>query len=103
MTAIHCPNEGHGRARLAIAKVSFPDNRHRPSSACSGCTNWLITQALAEGYPILIEPILTAYGKCPTCHAAARLRPSGLISAHLYFYGPCSGRGQQPESEPTHA
>lgn len=101
--ATHCPNEDHGRATLAIANVSFPGKYFKPTAACAGCVNWLISQAIGERYPILIEPILTAYGTCPDCRATVRLRPSGLIAAHTYSYGPCKGLGQQPESKPANA
>lgn len=96
MSAVLCPTEGHGRSTLAIATVTFPDGRFNPTKACAGCANVMISDALAEGRPVLIEPILAAYGGCPSCRQSVRLRPSGLIAAHTFKWSQCDGRGREP-------
>lgn len=99
-----CPNPNHDCATVAIATVTFPDGQFRPTEACAGCLKTIFTQAMAEGRPLNIDPIPSAYGICPTCHERVRRRPSGLIAAHpadRWSLRVCAGRASEPEKENT--
>lgn len=95
-----CSNENHTQTTVAIATITWPDGRYRPTSGCTGCVRQMIDDAIKEGWAIAIEPIPEAYGLCPQCDRSVRLRPSGLIGAHIAHWRPCRGVGQKPREVP---
>ena len=54
---VMCRNEDHTRPTPAVARLSWPDGRYRPTTACVGDMEWQIRMSLDEGHPVLIEPI----------------------------------------------
>jgi hypothetical protein len=52
-----CGNEDHPRAKQAVARLSWPDGRFRPTTGCRSCVAWCVREAIAEGVPVLVEPI----------------------------------------------
>jgi hypothetical protein len=58
MAELFCTNEdNHARAVRAVVKLSWPDGRYKPETACAGCMRWSIANAREGVYPILIEPV----------------------------------------------
>ena len=97
MTPVPCGNPDHSRAVPAVARLTFPDGRFKPTASCAGCRDWTIREAMAEARPILVEPISEAYGKCPHCHAVVLLRADGTLRAHQWHgLRTCESRGQKP-------
>lgn len=54
---IICGNEDHPRPTRAVARLSWPDGRFKPTTGCVGCMNWSVRMSLDEGHPILVEPL----------------------------------------------
>lgn len=52
-----CANSSHFQRTKAVARLSFPDGRYNPTTACSGCLDQQVRQARLEVYPIRIDPI----------------------------------------------
>jgi hypothetical protein len=51
-----CRNEDHARPTAAIANLSWPDCRFRPTTACIGDLQQIVRDSLDEGHPVLVEP-----------------------------------------------
>jgi hypothetical protein len=51
-----CRNEDHGRPTTAVASLSWPDGRYRPTTACVGDLAWHVRYSLDEDHPVLVEP-----------------------------------------------
>ncbi len=63
---IRCDNEEHP-PREAVARLSWPDGRFIPVTACRSCVAWSVRNALFDGSerrPILVSP-LTPDGEVP--------------------------------------
>lgn len=92
-----CDNPDHTRPVLAVARVTFPDGRFKPTTGCACCRDWTIREAMTDARPILVEPIAEAYGKCPDCDAIVLLRTDGTLRAHQWHgLRICEGRGKKP-------
>jgi len=55
-----CANPDHPRPKDAVARLTFPDGRFRPTTGCRGDVAWMVRDAIDEGRPILVEPITAA-------------------------------------------
>lgn len=53
---VMCGNEDHPRPTAARARLSWPDGRYVPTTACAGDLDWTIRGSLKEGHPVLVEP-----------------------------------------------
>jgi hypothetical protein len=51
-----CRNEDHLRPTPAIARLSWPDGRYKPTTACVGDMSWMVRMSLDDGDPVLVEP-----------------------------------------------
>jgi hypothetical protein len=51
-----CANEDHVRPTTAVARLSWPDGRFGPTTACVGDMQWQVWDSLNEGRPVLVEP-----------------------------------------------
>jgi hypothetical protein len=62
-TQTFCSNEDHIRPVPAVAKLSWPDGRFRPTTACrSDLRRILLTSLLDEKQTVLVEPIEHDHG-----------------------------------------
>jgi hypothetical protein len=51
-----CGSPDHPRPTAAIARLSWPDSRFKPTASCVGDLQWQVRAALDDGRAILIEP-----------------------------------------------
>lgn len=54
---IPCRNEGHDEPAPAVARLSWPDGRYRPTLACREDLEEMFAEAADDGLALLIEPI----------------------------------------------
>lgn len=54
---VNCGNEDHTRPVKAVARMSWPDGRFQPTTACATDLRWHTRYSLGEGHPVLIEPV----------------------------------------------
>lgn len=52
-----CANEDHDDETLAVARLTYPNARFRPTTVCADDLEDVAEQALEEGASVLIEPI----------------------------------------------
>lgn len=58
MTVIMCGNaDEHPGGYPAVARLSWPDSRFRPTTGCRKHVAWCVREAIDEGVPILVTPI----------------------------------------------
>lgn len=56
-TAVLCGNEDHDEETPAVARLTYPNARFRPTTACATDLEWVAEQALEENASVLIEPV----------------------------------------------
>jgi hypothetical protein len=56
-TRIPCGNPGHVRPAPAVARISWPDNRFKTTTACVGDLQANVRNSVEEGRAILVEPV----------------------------------------------
>lgn len=56
-THTYCGNEYHTRQVKAVARLSWPDGRFNPTTACATCLRWHTRDCIDEGHAVLVEPL----------------------------------------------
>jgi hypothetical protein len=56
-TRVSCDNPDHFRPTPAVARLSWPDNRFKTTTACVGDLQASVRGSIEEGRPVLVEPI----------------------------------------------
>lgn len=54
-----CANEDHDEETPAVARLSWPDGRYKPTTACLDDLLWHVEDSYSEGHPARVEPIIT--------------------------------------------
>ncbi|MBG0830536.1 hypothetical protein HS041_22500 [Planomonospora sp. ID67723] len=77
-----CANPDHSRPAAAIARLSWPDARFKPTTACVGDMQWQVRTALDNGRAVLVEPagrpekpVVTAIKEVAKLHRSAYSEP----------------------------
>jgi hypothetical protein len=52
-----CGNEDHDEETPAVARLTYPNARFRPTTACADDLEGVVEQAFEEGASVLIEPV----------------------------------------------
>ncbi|MEO3869384.1 hypothetical protein ABGB18_11180 [Nonomuraea sp. B12E4] len=52
-----CANEDHDEETPAVARLTYPNARFRPTTVCADDLDWVAEQALDEKASVLIEPV----------------------------------------------
>ncbi|MET9339237.1 hypothetical protein [Nonomuraea sp. NPDC003804] len=74
-----CGNDDHGRPVNAIARLSWPDLRYKPTTACIGDMQWSVRNSLDEGHPVLVEPASE-----PETHVAKAMKEVAVLHYRAY-------------------
>ncbi|MFF0864199.1 hypothetical protein ACFYUV_20740 [Nonomuraea sp. NPDC003560] len=56
-TRVPCGNEDHDEPTPAVARLSWPDGRYRPTTVCREDLEDMLGEAVEEPLALLIEPI----------------------------------------------
>ncbi|WP_405149503.1 hypothetical protein OG589_14755 [Sphaerisporangium sp. NBC_01403] len=54
---VMCGNEDHARPVPAVARMSWPDGRFRPTTACAIDLRVHTRSSIEDGHPVLVEPV----------------------------------------------
>lgn len=72
-----CAYEDHARPTTAVARLSWPDGRYKPTTACVSHTQWTIRDSLDVGHVVLVEPVReherTPYRKYDVTHSIKKV------------------------------
>lgn len=92
--SILCTNPDHYPDSVkAVAHLSWPDGRYRPSTACLDDLLWQFQDSYAEGHPVRVEPIIEQQaGTGQDLLGTVRLKPNGKVLAVLWPSPPSPNR-----------
>jgi hypothetical protein len=72
-----CANEDHGRPTTAVARLSWPDGRYSPTTACVSHLQWAVRDSLDVSHVVLVEPVheheRTAYRNYDVTHSIKKV------------------------------
>ncbi|MEV7013341.1 hypothetical protein [Streptosporangium sp. NPDC051022] len=54
---VYCRNEDCAERTPAVARVSWPDGRYNPTTACAEDLEVIVSNSISEGHVVLVEPV----------------------------------------------
>ncbi|MEV8638958.1 hypothetical protein AB0395_45620 [Streptosporangium sp. NPDC051023] len=74
---VYCRNEDHTESVPAVARLSWPDGRFNPTTACAEDLEMIVSNSLDDGHVVLVEPVAEheshAYRSYTVTHAIKEL------------------------------